>query len=675
MTFNAIKQAIKDYCLLTSADADTRVGTAINRHYRRITSTLGLDVTRFVTRSTTTTNGVATVSFTEIEKIDRVIDATDSNAIRLLTEVSIHDIRSSQPGTGDPVRYAIQAVDADAITIRLDTLPQTSYSLQADGWTTLSDLSGVQEPVIPESFHDILIWAVIAEEMLKKEKLQLSSMFSQKADELLKDLRFHLADSPTKDTRQAGASAYSSSGSAGGGGGSVGGTAYTQSALLTFDRGAGIVPFAVAQSDAPYVANLGAEFLGNVTTDRLIGRDTAGTGESEQLTVGGGIEFTGSGGIQRSALTGDVTASAGSAATTIATDAVTYAKMQNVSATSRVLGRKTASAGDAEECTLSEVLDFVGSAAQGDVLYRGASSWARLGAGTSGQALTTSGAAANPAWGTLPDAAPCGRLTLTTGVPVTTADVTAATTIYYTPYQGNTIRLYDGSAWAQYTFSELSSSLSGLTANLPYDVWVYSNSGTPALELLAWTNGTTRATALTTQDGVYVKTGATTRRYVGTICITGTTGQCEDSYAKRFVWNAYHRVRRPMRVVETTNTWTYTTATWRQANAAAGNQLALVCGIAGDSVFVVAQANSQQGAATVRVTGIGADSTAAYAGITGTTGTTTSSQTTAYLSTIPAEGYHYYAWLEYSVANDTTTWLGDDGSTVTQSGIAGEWMA
>lgn len=82
----------------------------------------------------------------------------------------------------------------------------------------------------------------------------------------------------------------------------------------------------------------------------------------------------------------------------IADDAVTYAKLQNVSATSRVLGRKTAGSGDAEECTLSEVLDFIGSAAQGDILYRGASSWARLAAGTSGKVLTTQGAGADPIW-------------------------------------------------------------------------------------------------------------------------------------------------------------------------------------------------------------------------------------------------------------------------------------
>jgi hypothetical protein len=79
-------------------------------------------------------------------------------------------------------------------------------------------------------------------------------------------------------------------------------------------------------------------------------------------------------------------------------DAITYAKMQNVSATSRVLGRKTALAGDAEELTLSELLDFIGSAAQGDILYRGAATWARLAAGTNGQFLQTQGAGANPQW-------------------------------------------------------------------------------------------------------------------------------------------------------------------------------------------------------------------------------------------------------------------------------------
>jgi len=90
----------------------------------------------------------------------------------------------------------------------------------------------------------------------------------------------------------------------------------------------------------------------NIATDRLVGRDTASSGDPEELTVGGGLEFTGSGGIQRSALTGDVTASAGSNSTTIANSAVTLAKMQNING-GRLLGRSTGASGVVEELTIS----------------------------------------------------------------------------------------------------------------------------------------------------------------------------------------------------------------------------------------------------------------------------------------------------------------------------------
>lgn len=145
------------------------------------------------------------------------------------------------------------------------------------------------------------------------------------------------------------------------------------------------------------------------------------------VTVGTGLSYSGStlsctvSGISDGDK-GDITVSGSGATWTIdsnaistakiADDAVTYAKLQNVSATSRILGRKTASAGDTEECTLSEILDFIGSAAQGDVLYRGASAWARLAAGTSGQVLTTGGTGANPSWTT---AIPSGTVNMFAG--------------------------------------------------------------------------------------------------------------------------------------------------------------------------------------------------------------------------------------------------------------------
>lgn len=97
---------------------------------------------------------------------------------------------------------------------------------------------------------------------------------------------------------------------------------------------------------------------------------------------------------------GDITVSGTGTVWSIDADAVTYAKIQNITATARILGRKTAGAGDTEELTLSELLDFIGSAAQGDILFRGAAGWQRLAAGTSGQVLKTGGAAADPVWAT-----------------------------------------------------------------------------------------------------------------------------------------------------------------------------------------------------------------------------------------------------------------------------------
>lgn len=93
---------------------------------------------------------------------------------------------------------------------------------------------------------------------------------------------------------------------------------------------------------------------------------------------------------------GDITVSGSGATWTIDNQAVSYAKLQNVSAQYRLLGRNSASAGSAEEVTLSQLLDWVGSAANGDILMRSAGAWARLPIGSSGQVLTV--ASGIPSW-------------------------------------------------------------------------------------------------------------------------------------------------------------------------------------------------------------------------------------------------------------------------------------
>lgn len=293
------------------------------------------------------------------------------------------------------------------------------------------------------------------------------------------------------------------------------------------------------------------------------------------------------------------------------------------------------------------------------LLGNGTSAVAVAGAGTAGQVLTSNGASA-PTFETIGQRQMCGgRLSLTTAVPVTTADVTAATTLYWVPYTGNQIALYSGSAWVTFNQAELSIAVPA-TTNQMYDVFVDYNSGTPALSVTAWTNDTTRATALTTQDGVLVLTGSTGKRYVGSFRTTGVSGQTEDSLTKRYVWNYYHRVSRPLRRLETTASWNYTTATWRQANGSTSNQVEVVIGVAEDAIALDLNAytNNNTGANNAGV-GIGEDSTTASAsGYSGGWTQTQHGELKGTLVKIPAVGYHYYAWLEYAVASNTNTWYG-----------------
>lgn len=275
---------------------------------------------------------------------------------------------------------------------------------------------------------------------------------------------------------------------------------------------------------------------------------------------------------------------------------------------------------------------------------------------------------------------PGGRLTLTSGTPVTTADVTGATTIYYTPYLHNVIPLWDGSHWVPTAFTETTLALGTLTADLPYDVFGYLSSGALALEKLAWTNATTRATAVTIQDGRYCKSGDHTRIYLGTFYTTSTTTTADSSSAGRYLWNTYNRVRRSMMVLETTDNWTYSTATYRQTNANTANQLNFVTGLGENAVEALAtsQMSSDSAAQVNTNVAIGYDSTTTPTGITGRLYTSDSGAFvggTAHYTGYPGIGRHFLAWLERGVGGATETWYGDNGGAILQTGISGTILA
>lgn len=269
-----------------------------------------------------------------------------------------------------------------------------------------------------------------------------------------------------------------------------------------------------------------------------------------------------------------------------------------------------------------------------------------------------------------------GRLTLTSGTPVTTGDVTAATNVYVTPFRGNRVALYNTTSlqWVEHAFTEITISLSGKAANTNYDVFLYLSGSSVVAEMVAWTDATNRATALTTQNGVYVKNGATDRLYVGTVRTTATIGQCEDSLTKRYVWNYFNRVVRNMVVKDTTDSWTYATTTWRSKNNSTSNRVEFIRGV--NEEPVIADNIAVSAGAVSAVVGWGLDSTSALSSdcVMSLHSDTGIGSVSASYEGFPSEGYHYLQALEIA-SGATATFYGDAGVSYFQTGCRARFAA
>lgn len=627
MTFTEIVDEICERLNLTSTTAQTRVGRLVNMANRKITSSVGLGSTRRTEAQALASVGTQFITFSDVEKVISVIDKS-SGVNRYLDEVTVDELDRSPVLEGDtPTKYAIYRVGASTVQIKTNAEAQTAYTLYAPGYVTCDTLSGSMEPAWPESYHDVLVAAVLADEYAKLEKTTLVAREEARYNDRLGDLRIYIAQSPQQAIfpgKLQGSTIHGSISGAIASGGSVSGTtSYTQTGLVTFDR-TGMAP----GSRAPFAVAAGSEVVANLIAE-----------------------------------------SAGDADTLDGLDSTYFLNAGNLGTGTLPLAR------------LSNITDTQIAAAAAiawSKLSKSGSSLADL--ATRSAADLSSGILAAARLGT---AATCeGRLTLTSGTPVTTTDVTAATTVYFTPFRGSRIALYDGSStWTVYAFTEKSIALPAASSQM-YDVFIYDNGGTPTLELTSWTNDTTRATALTTQDGVLVKSGATTRRYLGSVRTTTVAGQSEDSVSKRYLFSYYGRVRRPMRRVESTASWNYTTLTWRQANAAAANQVEFVIGVSEDEVHALLLGMASNSAAGNQfAVGIGLDSTSAVAtdqhhqaGAAAAAGAVTNMS--AEYRGFPGVGRHTLVWLEQSAAAGTTTFYGNNATGVGEkAGLFGSVMA
>ena len=322
---------------------------------------------------------------------------------------------------------------------------------------------------------------------------------------------------------------------------------------------------------------------------------------------------------------------------------------------------------------------------------------------------TGSSAAASTVWSPqLSRLIPEGYLTLnnSTTSPVVASDTTGST-IYYTPFNGNWTVLSTGSILFPYQFSQMSLALTtSQAANNIYDVFMWWNGGTPVIGTgPSWSAGGgsvsagscargtgAGSTALARLQGILVNSVQVTLTnnlstytcpanegvYLGSILINGTAGQvtCNTSFGqtRRWgVWNMFNRMPVVLSLGDSTSSWTYNTATWRQSRADSNNVAYYFAGLAEEATDIIftqtIDASSVGGGQTGANVGIGINSTTSPSGMVGiATGTLSnvagitscgaSGTATARYTLAPSLGVNNINCMERGGAANGTTWSG-----------------
>ena len=306
--------------------------------------------------------------------------------------------------------------------------------------------------------------------------------------------------------------------------------------------------------------------------------------------------------------------------------------------------------------------------------------------------------------------APQGRLTLTTATPVISTGVTAGTAVYYTPFIGNIIPIYDGAQFNARSFSELTLTLhSNHVANSIYDVFVFYDTGAVTIGTgPAWNTATagsgargsgagttelerknglwTNKNSMTTRNGATTYTvDANEGTFVGSIFIDGTNGQisCLPAWGASRKWgvsNAYNTEPIMLKAGDSTASWTYATNTARASNNATTNKLTTFCCLPEQyiklefkqKVLLVPDGGTNGNS----IIGIGKNSTSAFSGLKGeglipNGGASTGMMLVSEFMDVPAIGINNYTSLEQVVATGSSNTFYGTESNMT---LTAQWM-
>jgi hypothetical protein len=286
-----------------------------------------------------------------------------------------------------------------------------------------------------------------------------------------------------------------------------------------------------------------------------------------------------------------------------------------------------------------------------------------------------------------------GRLTLTSGVQVLTSTVSGAGTIYFTPYLGNQIGIYNGSSFVNTAFSELSQTTTDTTKspaavanNSNYDLFVWLDSSTVRCTRgPAWSSDTARGTGAGTTElervlgfmvnKVSITNGPAAQRglYVGSVRSNGSAlidwiyGGI-DTAAILGVWNMFNRVDVGTFMLSSVDSFTMTSNGVRAWNNSNTNRISFISGLR-EECFIARGYGLVSGSFPAGL-GIGFNSTSAISGLNAIYKGGSIPGGGFSLHAASALGYNYFQALEVSEGGAATGY-GDNGAAgFNQSGFS-----
>lgn len=272
---------------------------------------------------------------------------------------------------------------------------------------------------------------------------------------------------------------------------------------------------------------------------------------------------------------------------------------------------------------------------------------------------------------------PGGRLSFTAGNPVVDG---SGSTIYYAAYLHDKIMLWNNAGFVAVTIpaAGVSIPLTGVTAaGTAYDLYAYVNGKNLAFDVpYAWAN-TTAGANIQYNNGIITKIGDPSRRYMGSFyCQTaGTSSDTANGGAtsvggKRFLWNMYNRIPKPVWVYDNTASWTYS-GTFRicRGQATPANSIEVFLGRSEEAIIanfvLVGQAPlniTWYGRIGVDGSGVGPTQSSAAYNFAMASGNVLASAATSWAKQIGV-GYHTLNMMEQSSSGTTTFYGAGSGLT------------